>query len=201
MGSIKRNFQSFFTTYFELIFSLNIGNTVQIQYIRFYFNRHSKTVSLKNKLFDPYPFLFFTLFLVMASCSENRAKDKKQLYVPMDAGDGREIIIEKFTRGDTPAWLGAMDDIGRLELLLKDLDSISHTRIGYFGELVLVKTTKELFDFFELKSEASNNLGYQFLESENLRLITRKDQGMGMVFKQPEKVTIDGVFIPRYLGF
>jgi hypothetical protein len=134
--------------------------------------------------------------MVLVSCQEKTPLKDNQSYGLFAGEDGGEIIIDKFTRGDTPVWLGAMDDIRRLELLLKDLDSVSHTHIGYFGEVVLDKTVEELFDFFELKPEASNNIGYQlFLESKNLRLITRENRVMGMVFKQPEKVTIDGVFL------
>ncbi|ERM84261.1 hypothetical protein P872_15880 [Rhodonellum psychrophilum GCM71 = DSM 17998] len=149
---------------------------------------------MKNEFFSPFSILFLALFLVLISCQEKTPLEDNQSYSLFAGEDGGEIIIDKFTRGDTPVWLGAMDDIRRLELLLKDLDSVSHTRIGYFGEPILDKTTEELLAFFELKPEASNNR-YQFLESENLRLITRENRVMGMVFKQPEKVTIDGVFL------
>lgn len=80
-------------------------------------------------------------------------------------------MIDRFTRGDTPVWFGAMDDIEQLKFLLEDLDILPASALSYFGKLVLERTSEELISIFDLAAvERSNAARNQFYESEKLGL-------------------------------
>lgn len=149
---------------------------------------------MKKQVFDPSPILFFALILVLASCQERTQLKNNQTFGPFAGQDGGEININRFTRGDTPIWLGAMEDIEQLKLLLEDLDILPLSALSYFGEPVLKRNPEELISYFDLDFvEPSIPTNNEFYESGNLGLSTKDGQIMSLTFKEIDKVFINGV--------